>query len=81
MSLARRTYREIESRRLTLNERTQKFLDRHPELIPAPLSYNTIGFDHCANNNCSHVRPREEMISGCCSFECASIVECLRYQS
>lgn len=51
-------------------ERTQKFLDAHPELIPEPLSYSSIGFDKCTE--CGVLRPHEEMLQGTCGFKCHS---------
>lgn len=67
-----RKHRIIESRRLSLVERTQRFINNHPEFIPEPLSYETIGFLKCASEACSHIRPIEEMINGYCSVSCFS---------
>jgi len=52
----------------TLAERTQRFLDAHPELIPQPLSYKSIGFDRCTE--CGAIRPKEEMLESTCGFTC-----------
>ncbi len=68
-----RKHRAIESRRLNQTERTQRFIDKHPELIPQPLSYTSIGFAACANSSCNAIRPREEMIGRYCSLKCSTI--------
>jgi hypothetical protein len=75
----RKTHRTIEARRLNVAERTQKFLDRHPEFIPEPLNFVSKGFSNCAS--CGIIRPTEEMIHGCCGFNCAANLTHNSYQS
>lgn len=65
-----RRHRVSQARRESLVERTQRFINDHPEMIPEPMSYKSVGFDKCIVCGC--VRPKEEMLGLFCGFGCAA---------